>query len=538
MHGDNLNLSFGMNQIYVDASFSLNDNDKVGVVGVNGAGKTTFFHVIMGDIKLDSGRIIYPKNKLIGYLPQEIVLEDNVSVFDYLLSGRPIDKLNKRLTSLYEKVALMDDKSDYYMKEISKTLDLLEYYDCYEAENILLDIVSKMNISSDLLDLSMCDLSGGQKSKVAFARLLYSKCSILLLDEPTNHLDVDTRSFVIDYLRNYKGQVFVISHDVDFLNSIVNKILNIDKANKKINVFSGNYDDFLKKVNLNKLNEEKMIEKQNKEIESLRNIVLKYSNSSGKRKKMAQDREKKLNKLLENGLSLSEVNKNVDFKIKLLRQDSKIVLNVNTIDFGYNKLLYKNLSFSINRGERFLIIGENGVGKTTLLKLINGILKPIKGSITFGLRTDIGYYAQELEILDFDKNLIENVSVNLYGESELRSYLSHFLFFSDDIYKNINSLSPGERARLALLKVILTGSNLLLLDEPTNHLDPETQKIIASKLNTYEGTIILVSHNKEFVNQIGIDRVLVLPSGKIMNYSDEVLSKYYDLDNKKILKVS
>ena len=533
MHGYNLCLSFGMNQIYDDASFSLNDNDKVGVVGVNGAGKTTFFHVIMGDIKLDSGKIIYPKNKLIGYLPQEIVLEDDISVFDYLLTGRPIDKLNKKLTMLYEKAALMDENNSKYMKEISKTQELLEYYDCYEAENILLEIVSNMNISSELLDLNMKDLSGGQKSKIAFARLLYSKCSILLLDEPTNHLDVDTREYVSNYLKNYKGQVFVISHDVDFLNSIVNKILNIDKANKKINVFNGNYDDYLKKDMLNKLNEEKLVEKQNKEIEKLRNVVLKYSNSSGKRKRMAQDREKKLDKLLENSISLDEVNKKVDFKIKLLREDSKIVLNVNNLDFGYDKLLYKNLSFSINRGERFLIIGENGVGKTTLLKLINGILKPINGSISFGLRTDIGYYAQEQEILDFSKNVIENVNSNFYGESVLRSYLSHFLFFSDDIYKNINNLSPGERARLALLKVILTGSNLLLLDEPTNHLDPETQRIIASKLNTYEGTIILVSHNKDFVNQIGIDRVLILPSGKIMNYSDEILSKYYDLDSKK-----
>lgn len=529
MHGQHLNLTFGMNSIYEDAEFLLNENDKVGVVGVNGAGKTTFFHVIMGDIKLDSGNIFFPKGNLIGYLPQEVEVNDNISVFDYLLLGRPIDKLNKKLVDLYEKVACCDDSlKNKYMKEISKTQDLLDYYECYEAENILLEIISNMNLTS-LLDLSMCDLSGGQKSKVAFARLLYSKSNILLLDEPTNHLDSDTRDFVINYLKKYKGTVLIISHDVSFLNSIVNKILYIDKANKKIFVFNGNYDEYLKRLEINKENELKLFEKQEREQENLREIVLKYSNSSGKRKRMAQSREKKLNKMLENSIELSKDYKKVNFNIKLKNVDSKIPLIVNNLCFGYDDLLYKNLSFSINRKERFLVLGINGVGKTTLLKLIVGILNAKSGSISYGLKTDIGYYAQEQELLDYDKNVLENVSEFDYSETEIRSFLANFLFFGDDVFKDIKKLSPGERARLSLLKVVMSGSNLLLLDEPTNHLDPETQKIIAEKLNSFEGTLILVSHNVDFVKQIGIDRILLLPSGKVVNYSDEVINKYFKI---------
>ncbi len=529
MRGVSLNLSFGLNVIYNNAEFLLNENDKVGIVGVNGAGKSTLFHVILGDIKLDSGKIILPKNLSIGYLPQEIVILQDVSVLDYLMSGRPIDKLQKKLSLLYEKVA-NNNNPDKILKEISKTQDLLEYYDCYNAEDILFDIMENMKIDSDLLDVKMSSLSGGQKSKVAFARLLYSNSSLLLLDEPTNHLDVETRAYVINYLKHYKGMVLVISHDVDFLNSIVNKIMYIDKANKNILVFNGNYTDYLKKYELLKVNKEKLIEKQEKEQDKLRSIVLQYSNSSGKRKRMAQSREKLLNKKMKNNLVRDKEYKSVKIKLKPKREGSKIPLSVDRISFGYDKLLFKNLSFVINSKERFLIVGENGVGKTTLLKLIMGLLDVQNGVISFGSKTDIAYYAQEQEELDLDKTVLENVDNEEYSFKELRTMLGSFLFFGDDVFKKVSVLSPGEKARLCLLKIMLKKANLLLLDEPTNHLDPETQKIIGQNFADYEGTIILVSHNKNFAREIGIDRMLILPSGKITNYSDELLDYYYNIN--------
>lgn len=532
MHGTNLNLSFGLNEIYKNAEFIINENDKVGIVGVNGAGKSTLFHVIMGDIKLDSGKIIFPKNKSIGYLPQEIVVSSDISVLDYLLSARPIEKLQNKLVKLYDDVASANEKEqNKILKEISKTQELLEYYDCYNAENILFEIIDNMHINSDLLDLKLSDLSGGQKSKIAFAHLLYSGSSILLLDEPTNHLDVETREYVTNYLKNYKGSVLVISHDVDFLNSIVNKIMYIDKANKNFSIYNGNYNDYLKKSEMLKLSKEKLIEKQEREQEKLRSIVLQYSNSSGKRKRMAQSREKLLSKKMKDNIVRDKEYKSVKIKIKPEREGSKIPLSVDNIDFGYDKLLIKNLSFVINNKERFLIVGENGVGKTTLLKLIMGILKVQSGNIKFGNKTDIAYYAQEQEFLDLEKTVLENIDNKDYSINELRTMLGSFLFFGDDAFKKVKVLSPGEKARLSLLKIMLKKANLLLLDEPTNHLDPETQKIIGQNFADYEGTIILVSHNKNFVNQIGIDRMLILPSGKITNYSDELLDYYYEVNN-------
>lgn len=532
MRGVGLNLRFGINEIYKDADFLINDNDKVGIVGVNGAGKSTLFHVILGDIKLDSGNIIFSKKQSIGYLPQEIIVDDNITVLDYLLTARPILKLEKKLADLYEKVATASDKKQQkILKEIAENQDLLDYYDCYNAENILFEIIDNMHIDIDLLDLRMIDLSGGQKSKVAFAHVLYSKSSILLLDEPTNHLDVDTREYVTNYLRNYKGTVLVISHDIDFLNKIVTKIMYIDKANKNIQVFNGNYSDYLKKLAQLKENKERLIERQEKEQEKLRNIVLQYSNSSGKRKRMAQSREKMLEKKMQNSISRDKEYKSVKLKLKPLIEGSKIPLKVNNIYFGYDKLLIKNLSFVINNRERFLIVGENGVGKTTLLKLLVGILKVNDGMISYGSKTNIAYYAQEQETLDLEKTVLENVDSDDYSINELRTLLGSFLFFGDDVFKKVNVLSPGEKARLSLLKVMTKKANLLLLDEPTNHLDPETQKIIGQNFADYDGTIILVSHNKHFVNQIGIDRMLILPSGKITNYSEELLNYYYEINN-------
>lgn len=532
MRGSCLNLSFGVNEIYKNAEFVLSENDKVGIVGVNGAGKSTLFHVILGDIKLDSGKITFSKKINIGYLPQEIIVNDDILVLDYLLSARPIAVLEQKLVKLYEKVAVaLEKEQSKILKEIAKTQELLDYYDCYNAENILFEIIDNMKIDIDLLDLKVSDLSGGQKSKIAFAHLLYSKSNILLLDEPTNHLDIETRDYVTNYLKNYKGTILVISHDVEFLNKIANKIMYIDKANKSISVYNGNYTDYVKKSEMLRENKEKLIAKELKEQEKLRSIVLQYSNSSGKRKRMAQSREKMLNKKLKNSTIRDSEYKSVKINIQPNREGSKIPIMVNNIDFGYDKLLIKNLSFVINNRERFLIVGENGVGKTTLLKLLIGILNIQNGKINYGSKTDIAYYAQEQELLDLEKSVLENVDEKEYSINELRTLLGSFLFFGDDVFKKVKVLSPGEKARLSLLKIMLKKANLLLLDEPTNHLDPETQKIIGQNFADYKGTIILVSHNKNFVNQIGIDRMLILPSGKITNYSDDLLDYYYKANN-------
>lgn len=535
MRGEHMDLAFHLETIYDDASFQLELKDKVGIVGVNGAGKTTLFKVILKQEELNGGKIVIPKDYRIGYLPQEIIMEEDITVFDYLMSARPIEQLNQKLEKLYLDVSTKTGKEqDKLLKEISKTQEKLEYYDCYQAESILFSIISNMGIDSELLDRNLMDLSGGQKSKIAFAHLLYSAPEIMLLDEPTNHLDVETRDYITNYLKNYKGMVLIISHDIEFLNAVVNKIMHIDKLTHKIELYKGNYSDYQKKSSQAKELKERLIERQEKEVQKLRDFVLLYSNSSGKRKRIAESREKLLAKKESEMLERDKTYKRVKLRLQPKREGSKNPLKVNNVSFAYpnsNELIH-NLSFLISQKERFLIVGENGVGKSTLLKLIVGKLKPNDGALWYGSKTDIAYYAQEQETLDLEKTVLENVAREGYTEKELRTILGSFLFHGDDVFKKVNVLSPGEKARVALCQVMLEQANLLLLDEPTNHLDPETQKLIGENFKDYEGGIILVSHNPKFVETIGIDRMLILPSGKITNYSEEVLNRYYQLNNK------
>ena len=539
MIGTNISLSFNLEKIYEDANFTLGDKDKIGIVGVNGAGKTTLFKVILGEQHLDSGKITI-SDKRIGYLPQEIILRDkNISVYDYLMSARPIKKLEEKLQSLYEELATTSGKEqEKIMKKISSTQNMLEYYDVYNYENILLTLIDNMKIDLDLLDMKLCNLSGGQKSKIAFLHLLYSKPEILLLDEPTNHLDINTRDFIIGYLKKYKGMVLIISHDVDFLNKIVNRIMYVNKTTHKINVYDGNYDVYKKKLDLEKELQNRLIDQQEKEIKELKNFVEKARAASATNhnlKRMGKDRERKLDRKIGELQTRERTYSKLNLNIRPTREGSRIPIKVNNISFNYpnKEKLYDNLSFVINDRERFLIVGENGVGKSTLLKLIVNYLKPNEGTIWYGAKTDIAYYAQELELLDENKNILDNVDMGDYSTKELRTILGSFLFYDDDVFKMVSVLSPGEKARVALCKIMLKKANLLLLDEPTNHLDPETQKVIGDNFKNYEGTIIMVSHNPSFVESIGIDRMLILPKGKITNYSKEQLEYYQKVNSDK-----
>ncbi len=538
MKGSNLNLAYGTEIIYKDASFQLNELDKVGVVGVNGAGKTTLFKVILKKEELDSGKI-HLGNKRLGYLPQEILLEDeNISVLDYLLSARPIKKLESELATLYEKLAIEDEKAqkDIY-KKLEKTQSLLEYYDYYHYETILLDLLEHMQIDIDLLDQKLMHLSGGQKSKIAFARLLYAKPDILLLDEPTNHLDEKTKDFVTSYLKKYKGMILIISHDTAFLDEIVGKILWIDKVSKTINVYSGNYTTYQKLHEEEQKNKEKRIQLQEKEIERLEKFVKKAKEASGtnhKLKKQGKDREIKLQKKKENLEKRDKAYQHIKLDLTPQKTGGKFPLKVNNLTFGYDKRrILNNVSFTIENKERFLVVGENGVGKSTLLKLLVGKLSPQKGTIWYAQNTTIAYYAQEFEDLQIEKTILENIDDGKTSDKVLRNILSNFLFYGDDVNKKISSLSPGEKARVCLCKVLLKRANLLILDEPTNHLDVETEQVIGKNFQDYQGTILMVSHNKEFTKTLGINRMLILPLGKIVNYNEERLDYYNHINRNK-----
>ena len=541
MKGTKINLAFGTEVIYEDADFYIDTHDKVGIVGENGAGKTTLFHVLLHEQELDSGTIS-TGNSRIGYLPQEITIEDESrTVLEYLKRGRPINKLEAELNVIYKKLESAGTAEHAMLfKQMEKLQSHLESYDYYEADSILLHIIDRMGISSGLLDMPLNRLSGGQKSQIAFGRVLYSKSDILLLDEPTNHLDAAAREFVIEFLKGYQGMVLIISHDVSFLNQIVNKILFIHKATHKISVYEGNYDTYKKKYALEQRLREQAIAQEEKEIRELEEFVRRANQASRTNhalKRMGQERALRLEKKRSMKQTRDRIYKRVKMDLRPMREGGGIPLEVKHLSFHYTNqsLLYRDLSFQIHEKERFLIVGENGAGKSTLLKLIMGIHSPDTGSIHVHPKTDVAYYAQELEQIDLQKTILENAWTDGYTEKQLRSVLSNFLFYADDIHKKAEILSPGEKARIALCKVLLQRANLLILDEPTNHLDPETQSIIGGNFHLFEGTIMVVSHNPWFVEQIGVNRVLILPSGRIVDYSRELLEYYYGLNSEEEL---
>ena len=538
MNIKNLSMSFGIQDIFDDITLHINENEKVGVIGVNGAGKSTFFNLIMGKLEPDKGSINFKSGTRIGFLPQVIsdeIPNMHISVFDYLLDGRPIKKLENELNDAYSQASIETDekKIDILMKKIAKLQAKLEYYDVYSAESILLKIIDGMHIDSELLDMELCNLSGGQKSKIAFARLLYSKPEVLLLDEPTNHLDIDTKDYIINYLRGYNGMILVISHDIDFLDQVTTQTLYVDKVNHTMELFPGNYEKYMKIRNERQKTLERIADKQATEEEKLKRIIAKYIGGNEKKARIAKDRQKKLARLEEQKVVLEKSAKTARFKMTINHPSGVCPLKCEGLKFGYKEehIIINDLTFDLSRGEKFLIVGENGVGKSTLLKLIVGLLKPLAGEILVNQKCEIGYYAQEHELLNNDKTIMENIEEFGLSKNEMRSFLGNFLFSGDEVFKKVGVLSPGERSRVALAKLALTGANFLILDEPTNHLDPQTQEIIAKTFKDYEGTMLVVSHNVEFVDNLGVERMLMLPSGQIRYYDKNTVMYYQELNN-------
>ncbi len=372
-----LSMSFGVQEIFKNINISIPDNEKVGIVGANGVGKTTLLKVMMKIIEPDQGEVIIKNNARIDWLPQVIndeVPNMDITVLDYLLTGRPIEKLNQKLQELYEKLSQPNIDTNLIFTKIDKVEKELYYWDSYGAESTLLKITAGLKLDDDLLLKKLSELSGGQKSKVAFARLLYTAPEIILLDEPTNHLDQNTKEYIINYLKHYKGTVLIISHDIDFLNQVITKTLFMDKRTKNMTLYDGNYEYFLKTQSAHEQALLNQLEIQNKEEKKLREIVLKYSNSSGNRKRMAQDREKKLAKLLSEKITIVEPSKSIKLTVEMDKQGANLPLEVRNLTFRYNQEssinILEKLSFDIYRGEKFLVVGENGAGKSTLLKLI------------------------------------------------------------------------------------------------------------------------------------------------------------------------
>lgn len=392
-------------------------------------------------------------------------------------------------------------------------------------------MIVQMGVEKENLNKKLGELSGGQKSKISFIRTLYARPDILFLDEPTNHLDAASRDWMMNYLIKTNATVVFISHDEEFLNKVADNVLYMDAVSRNGILYSFGYSKFLKTLAETNKSLEIQLQKQMEEINRIQKFIDAQRGKSGKIKRQAQSREKLLEKKKRNLVEVHREKKAITMDLQPNRQEDIIPISVDKLNFSYDgsKQVIKNLSFSLNRGEKFIVVGENGAGKSTLLKLIYGILKLDSGKISIGKKTDLGYYAQEYETLNPLSSVFDDVSCvsNLSG-AKIRSAMNQFNFMDDKLKQKISTLSPGERSRLELAKLCISGANTLLLDEPTNHLDVATKKVMAESLDSYGGTLLIVSHDLEFLRHLNIDRMLMLPSGRLQFYDESIVKRYMD----------
>ncbi len=534
----NLEKSFDSNVIFKNLNFSVQDGEKVAVVGLNGAGKSTLFRILLNQIDSDAGEFYMGKSPRIGWMPQtidELNLPDDVIVYDFLRSGRPLAEIERRMTEIYTKMA-EGDGSEELLQQLGVCQSEFEYWDGYTAESELETMIDQMGIDRQHLNKKLGELSGGQKSKISFIRTLYSRPSILFLDEPTNHLDAASREWMTDYLVATDASVIFISHDEEFINKVADKTLYLDAMMHTGTLYGFGYKRFLRTLAETNESLERQLQKQMREISRIQAFVDSQRGKSGKAKRQAQSREKMLDKMRQNLVVAPTEKKDIDLELSPNREADILPITVENLNFSYvaNKKVIKNLTFSLNRGEKFLIVGENGAGKSTLLKLLYKILKPDSGIVRIGKKTDLGYYAQEYETLNPNITILENASsVTNISTSKLRSVLNHFNFVGDKVKQSVKTMSPGERSRLELAKLCLGGANVLLLDEPTNHLDVATKKTIAQSFSEYGGTLIIVSHDLEFLKHLGIDRMLMLPSGRLQFFDESIVRRYMEQEKLK-----
>jgi len=516
----NICKSFLEDVILRNVSFHIEDHEKAAMVGINGAGKTTLLRIIMNELTPDEGLVTFSKGASVGYLKQNASVDSNNTIYQELLDVK--SNLIEMEAQLREYEGLMntlegkalEDLMEKYTK-VSHSFDLAGGY-TYKSE--LVGVLMGLGFDKSEFDKQINTLSGGQKTRVALGKLLLMKPDLIILDEPTNHLDMNSIAWLENYLINYSGAVFVVSHDRFFLDKIASKIIEIDGGNAT--VFNGNYSDYavkkeaLREEKLNAyLNQQKIIKHQEEVIEKLRSF------NREKSIKRAESRVKALNKI-ERLEKPTEID--ADMKLALIPRvlSGKDVLGVERLSKAYGEnALFKDLTFEIKRGEHVAIIGDNGTGKTTILKIINGIVEGDAGKITLGSNVEVGYYDQEHHVLHDDKTLFEEISdeYSYLNNTEIRNTLAAFLFTGDDVFKKIKEISGGEKGRVSLAKLMLSNSNFLILDEPTNHLDIQSKEILEDAINDYLGTVLYVSHDRYFINRTA-DRIFELRDGKLFEY--------------------
>lgn len=516
------NISKAFNEVPVlkEVSFHLEDYDKAAIVGLNGAGKTTLLRIIVGEIAPDHGLVTLSKDKTIGYLAQDQAVSSQNTIYEELLTAKSdVIEMESRIRSLE---LAMKQTSGRELEELMETYTRLthsfELANGYAYQSEVTGILKGLGFTEEEFSKKISTLSGGQKTRVALGKLLLQKPDLIILDEPTNHLDLNSIAWLETYLLNYKGAVLIVSHDRYFLDRIAGKIIEIDQT--KATTFLGNYSDYavkkeqLRSAALNAyLKQQQEIKHQEEVIEKLRSF------NREKSIKRAESREKALNKM---DVLDKPTQTRSDIHITLTPRctSGNDVLHIEDLSKSFGEhLLFKHLSMDLKRGEHVAIIGDNGTGKTTILKIINGLLPADTGTLTLGTNVHIGYYDQEHHVLHPEKTLFDEISDSYpyLDNTEIRSTLAAFLFTGEDVFKRIKDLSGGERGRVSLAKLMLSESNFLILDEPTNHLDITSKEILEDAINAYEGTVLYVSHDRYFINRTA-SRILELSEGALTGY--------------------
>ena len=520
LNATNISKSFGSNEIIKDATFLVNEHEKVAIVGVNGAGKTTLLKILTGEESADSGSITLAKDAKLGYLRQINNVDSALSIIDELYTViEPILNMEKRMSQMQEDMKhLTGSELEELYSSYTALTHSYELMDGYAAKSRVVGILKGLGFEEIDFDRKINTLSGGQKTRVFLAKLLLEEPDIILLDEPTNHLDLRSIEWLESYLLNYKGAVIIVSHDRYFLDKIVSKVIDIENGN--VQMYLGNYTDFSNKKQM--LLDAKMKEylNQQQEIKHQEAVITKLKQFNREKSiKRAESRQKQLEKI-ERVEAPQTYSENMRLSLDISKESGKDVLTVQNLSKSFDhKKLFWDINFEIKRGERVAIIGDNGTGKTTLLKIINGLLEPDTGEVIYGSNVSVAYYDQEHQVLHMDKTLFDELS-DTYPEmtnTQIRNILAAFLFTGEDVYKKIADFSGGERGRVSLVKLMLSKANFLLLDEPTNHLDIVSKDVLENALNNFPGTVCYVSHDRYFINKTAT-RILDLTENRLLNY--------------------
>ena len=517
---NNISKSFGTDIIIKSCSFNIEDHEKAAIVGINGAGKSTLLKIITGEEPADTGIVTLAKDKTLGYLAQQQDLQSDRSIYDELLSVKQyildMESELRRIEAAMNSAS--GDELEALMNRYTNLNHEFEMNNGYAYKSEITGVLKGLGFTEEDFSLHVNTLSGGQKTRVSLGKLLLSKPDIIMLDEPTNHLDMESISWLENYLLNYNGAVLIVAHDRYFLDKIVSKVIEID--NGDCTVFSGNYTDYASKKAILRNMKLKEYLNQQRDIKHQEEVIAKLKQFNREKSiKRAESREKMLDKM-EVVDKPVELNAKMNIQLEPSVVSGNDVLTVTDLTKSFDgNTLFNNINFDIKRGERVALIGNNGTGKTTILKLINGIIQPDSGSIYLGAKVAIGYYDQEHHVLDPDKTLFQEIQ-DAYPDlnnTQIRNTLAAFLFTDDDVFKYIRDLSGGERGRVSLAKLMLSNANLLILDEPTNHLDIVSKEILENALNSYTGTVLYVSHDRYFINATAT-RIIELTNQNIVNY--------------------